>query len=289
MLRLSDRITGGIIGALALALVLVLAKGVGAGPLDPSGPPSSTLPQVEPRNPIPPVGWDGTFPIVINQPGSYFVTRNLSVSSATTALNVLADDVTVDLNGFVLDGADAGVFAIAGASNAGLTVKNGHIQDWNGYAIFGGVQGHYYDVTLRENGFGVRLDTGSVLEDCVASGSGTGVSSPSSAMGVTIRDCEFSGFGTIAIDVSDGTRSFIIDNQILAAHGGAGIKVGNQSTVRGNTIVGATATYTSIDLGASVDSVVVQNRLECGKGVGTSSDDVFIFDLNSDQTNICKP
>ena len=67
-------------GVLALFVVAALTGVVSGGPLDPPGAPSATgtLPQVEPRSPIPPVGWNGTFPIVISQPGSYFLTRSLT-------------------------------------------------------------------------------------------------------------------------------------------------------------------------------------------------------------------
>ncbi len=71
-------------GVLALFVVAAMTGVVSGGPLDPSGPPSSTLPQVEPRSPIPPVGWNGAFPIVISQPGSYFLTRSLNDGSTGT-------------------------------------------------------------------------------------------------------------------------------------------------------------------------------------------------------------
>ena len=66
--------------AVGVGIVAMLASGARGGPLDPTGPPSvtGTLPQVEPRMPIPPVGWNGTFPITISQSGSYFLTQNLT-------------------------------------------------------------------------------------------------------------------------------------------------------------------------------------------------------------------
>jgi len=43
MLRLVDRLSFAVIGALAIALIAVLAGVVDAGPLDPTGPPGSTM------------------------------------------------------------------------------------------------------------------------------------------------------------------------------------------------------------------------------------------------------
>ena len=82
-------------------LVLVLLTVIGGfatrawgGPLDPPAAPGPTQPQVEPRSPIPPVAWNGTFPITISQPGSYFLTRNLTngTSSDGIVINTVADD-----------------------------------------------------------------------------------------------------------------------------------------------------------------------------------------------------
>ena len=91
--------------ALALALIAALSRSIFAGPLDPPAPPGATQPQVEPRSPIPPVGWSGTFPIVISQPGSYFLTRSLTdTTTGVSAIQIAANDVALDLNGFSLTG-----------------------------------------------------------------------------------------------------------------------------------------------------------------------------------------
>jgi hypothetical protein len=286
MLRLSDRVSGAIIGALALALVLVLARGAGAGPLDPGGPPSSTLPQVEPRNPIPPVGWDGTFPITINQPGSYFLTRNLTATGATNGIEVDAENVAIDLNGFTLDGAAIGALGVVAAEN--FTLTNGTVRRWL-LGITASAGGRYHDLHITENGSGVELFTGAILEHCVVRENATGVTLLPAAIAGTIANCEFSGNTTAAINDASDSKTSIIANTILVPNNATGLIAGDASTVRQNVIVGETATYTSIDLGSSVGSVIVQNRFECGKGVGNAADDIFVFDFASDQTNICNP
>ena len=64
---------------IGLATLATVARWAAAGPLDPPGAPAPTLPQVEPRSPIPPVGWDGSLPITITAAGSYFLTRDLTL------------------------------------------------------------------------------------------------------------------------------------------------------------------------------------------------------------------
>ncbi len=46
----------------------------------------------------------GGFPFVINTPGSYRLTGNLTVPAETTAIQIAASQVTLDLNGFAILG-----------------------------------------------------------------------------------------------------------------------------------------------------------------------------------------
>src|SRR5215813_4957107 len=72
------------------------------GPLNPVGPPAvglfKTLDQVEPRTPI------SSLPFTINQPGSYYLTGNLTGAPGANGINISASDVTLDLGGFALIG-----------------------------------------------------------------------------------------------------------------------------------------------------------------------------------------
>jgi hypothetical protein len=133
MQTLYARINTGLLVFIALTgivLVTMLATRAYGGPIDPAGPPSSTLPQVEPRSPIPPAGWDGTSAITIASPGSYFLTRNISGSSE---IGISAQNVTLDLNGFTLSGpgtaSGIGIRLTPGIK-AGIVIKNGTIRDW---------------------------------------------------------------------------------------------------------------------------------------------------------------
>src|SRR5262245_46052345 len=124
MHRLVDRFSFAVIGALAFALVAVLAGLADAGPLDPSGPPAETDGVRLPGTPI-------SQPTTIKAPGHYYVTRNIAVTGSTTVISIASDDITLDLGGFTLSGNDTafsyGVH-VEGAYS-GIVIRNGVFRD----------------------------------------------------------------------------------------------------------------------------------------------------------------
>lgn len=83
------------------------------------------------------------FPVTITQPGSYRLASNLRPPAATTAIQITASNVTLDLNGFGLIGASSG--AVAGIQYVGplpaknITIRNGVIADFMFPLDFGGI------------------------------------------------------------------------------------------------------------------------------------------------------
>src|SRR5690348_17610582 len=74
----------------------ILPSALGQGALTPPGAPTPTmksLDQVEPRIPI------SSAPALILNPGSYYLTTNLIGTANQNGISVLADNVTIDLNG----------------------------------------------------------------------------------------------------------------------------------------------------------------------------------------------
>jgi hypothetical protein len=68
----------------------------------------------------------GVFPYIANQPGCYRLTGNLTVPAGKHGIIVIADNVTVDLNGFAI------VSAGASSSNAGIFATADNCTVYNG-------------------------------------------------------------------------------------------------------------------------------------------------------------
>ena len=127
--------------------------------------------------PVPPA----TFPIVINQEGSYVLTSNLVVTDQdTNAITILVNDVTLDLNGHKIQGpGTAGTGTGINAENKySITIKNGRIWGFGGKGI--SIQsdpfdpskegaGHWIDgVQALNNGSGGIGITSGIVTNCTA-------------------------------------------------------------------------------------------------------------------------
>lgn len=115
----------------------------------------------------------GLFPIVICQSGSYRLSGNLTVPDAnTTAIQVEALDVTIDLNGFAIQGpgtTGSGV-GISGAENT--SVLNGTVRGMGstGITLFAGRA--YKIQTIANGGDGIDGNIGSLVSECNSRGNG---------------------------------------------------------------------------------------------------------------------
>jgi hypothetical protein len=110
-----------------------------------------------------------SFPIVISQPGSYKLAGNLNVPAGVNGIEIAADNVTLDLNGFTVSGPGSctygdsvqctetgdtkGIFDSTCLRE--LTVRNGTVRGFR-YGIRAG--GRMSDLTLMHNTFGLYSD-----------------------------------------------------------------------------------------------------------------------------------
>lgn len=114
---------------LSLVSSPALLHAQGGGPLQPPGPPADgvyrTAEEIEPRVPISEAGF------VITEAGSYYLTGNINGVVGASGIEIQANHVTLDLNGFTLFGnADTldGIRVTGALRN--ITIKNGNLNGW---------------------------------------------------------------------------------------------------------------------------------------------------------------
>ena len=276
--------------AVGIALVAMLASGARGGPLDPTGAPSATgtLPQVEPRSPIPPVGWNGTFPITVSQPGSYFLTRNHNaLNSAVYGIVVTSDNVNIDLNGFTLDGGgnqSLGAIDASATPVRNLRVTNGVVRGWGAVAIDShGPGGHFSRLQLTENGTGLILGVGATLDASNVDFNTVGVSCACGTLGPGAMVTTTS-FAENTTAIVAGAQFVIESNQIDVPTSGTGVYIAGQFvTIRDNIITSLALTgYVPIAFGAWSFPAVVGNRVRAGISTGNVA---ITYDVTNVLTN----
>jgi hypothetical protein len=192
-----------------------------------------------------------TFPITISAPGSYILASNLTVPDEnTTAISVQADYVTIDLNGFSIQGPVTCTGSpvtscspsfgtgrgIDGLGHRGLTVRNGsvHGMGFRGIDVGGG---RVENVTAEGNGesgiYGGTV-TGSMANGNYEIGIGGVTVSNSSAYGNRLLGIEADGA------VSNSTAN--VNGEGIYASGGS---VTN-CTANSNTSYGIAASSGSV-------------------------------------------
>ncbi len=204
----------------------------------------------------------GGFPVFINSPGSYVLTGSLKVPDEnTTAIQIAADDVTLDLNGFSITGvttcsrndvgggdfdticADTGSGDGIAVTGARVVIRNGTIRGMGNYGVhdtFGGPAVRVEGVTVTENGnSGIRLFAEGIVRNCRALRNGVdGISAPNS--------------------------SIIADN-LSVQNGSAGIlATGVGEVIRGNTVV----ENDTDGIAVSADAVITQNVISNNERYG---------------------
>lgn len=201
----------GLLGVVVLATVFVGWSF--AGDLNPPAgtvaPTMKTLDELEPRIAINAANTPGnsTTQFVISQPGSYYLTGNINALGSRTAIRVDSDGVTIDLNGFEINGTGAsgtpsGVSCL-GLINSPPTIRNGQIRNWPGIGVF-------------------MVGDGGVLEDLAISGN--------TAQGVQLSDhamrrCTLIGNGGITVRTFD---SCTVEDCTIETAGSSAIQSGKR-------------------------------------------------------------
>jgi len=120
-----------------------------------------------------------TFPIQINESGSYVLTSNLIVTTANVnAININADNVTLDLNGHCIYGPGTGI-GIHAYNRYNITIKNGIVRGFYfGIRLYNSPDhkggGHRIEgIQVSNNGYYGIDAYYSTVTNCTASDNGT--------------------------------------------------------------------------------------------------------------------
>jgi parallel beta-helix repeat protein len=255
-----------------------------AGDLNPPGAPESTS-GPEPRIAINSVNTpgDSASHFQITEPGSYYLEDNLIILGTEPRHGIVieADNVTVDLSGFTLDGYTptnpphfnlslSGI--LASGERESITVRNGTVRDWGDYGIdfqdarlcrvedistvenelsgiFCGQASLVYHCLAEDNtGSGIIVSSGGSIVECVADGNGqngiTGGGEGCTVIACTSRENGNNGIG--------GNFGCTITQCTSNRNSGDGI-----NTVNGNNLI--------------LNNTCYRNGYETGEGAGIHS------------------
>jgi hypothetical protein len=204
------------------------------------------------------------FPVTISLPGSYKLSGNLTVPDAnTTAIDITADSVTLDLNGFSIVGptvcsgvpvtscspTGTGVGIHTGLP-IGVAISNGVIRGMGSVAIQADEGARIKEIRAISNGSGGILNVNGSVESCEALGNGGTVGIEASEVIGNFADFNAgSGIITLSIAVNnrafhnhgDGIQTFFtgtVKGNFARDNGSAGINAGCPSSIAFNTLDG---------------------------------------------------
>ena len=262
----------------AVCSFFLLHSAFGQGALTPPGAPApgmKTLAQIEPRTPI------SSVPFTISQPGSYYLTTNLTGVSGQNGITISNNNVTLDLNGFALTGVAGSSYGVViSGSWTNETIRNGSISGWgnsgaDGYSFAGNSRSECWEhLSVSANSsFGIYAGNASV-RDCLCFGNANVgircnigeirncVSAQNGGAGIVlqngdVRDCESHDNNFDGISVSPG----FVTGCLVQNNGQSGILVNLPgSQVIGNNCIGNNTSGSTFGAGIYINDS--NNRIE---------------------------
>ncbi len=193
----------------------------------------------------------GHFPIVVCQSGSYRLSSNLTVPDAVTdAIDVTADNVTIDLNGFSILGptvctvtsfgvvgtcAPTGIGKGIASLNASIVVVNGQIKGMGSFGIgLIGSKSRVQNILATNNGAaGIVVANSSLVSSCTATFNG--------GVGIAVSDQSVLTGNIVSNNSDDGIHAgtaAVISGNSATSNGAIGIHPGCPSLISANLAVG---------------------------------------------------
>jgi hypothetical protein len=265
-------------------LSTAFAQGSLIPPPGPPGPTMLTLSQLaDPRTPI------SSLPYAITNPGSYYVTTNLTGGASGDGIDIDTNDVTLDLNGFTLRG-------VSGSGNGinvpnpqnNLVIRNGVVDFWGqtGVNTANGNNSQLERLRMSSNGNGAfSVGNRCTVKDCTANGNGGLPDQVGNDC--TIIACTASGNNCFSSDpvISVGNNCIVKDCNLSDNIGyqNSGIIVGNNCIVKdcnlsgnqnkGIEVVGNNCLIAGNNcIGNAIDGIFIngtQNRID-GNNLGNN-------------------
>lgn len=174
----------------------------------------------------------GGYPALIATSGSYVLTGNLTPPAGASGVVITASNVTLDLNGFSIDGAGAGVVGIDATALpvTGTTIRNGVVTGFTSTGIQAGGSSKLFQLKVSSNSTGIGSSFGClVVESTIDANSGVGVFVDR----CKVENCVISGNGTGIV----GSNNVVVHNQILGNAGGGILTTIGGSTIQQNVLV----------------------------------------------------
>ncbi len=193
---------------IALALMTSTLFGQGGSLTPPAGPPTPSLKSldlIDPRTPLvtgaPGVSIILSGAIGISQPGSYYLTKNLTVAGGH-GITIAANDVTLDLCGFTV------------SSTAASPTQYGIL-----------IQGHNVTVYNGNIASGITYNPSDNDDPFTGSGFGRGLYASSNFRNIRVRNLSVRGCDSHGVYCEDHASS-IVESCTVSTAGGDGISAG---------------------------------------------------------------
>ncbi len=245
-----NRINTGLLLLVLLAIVGLFASRAYGGPLDPPGAPASTPGGIDGRIPI------DHLPFTISQSGSYYLTKSLTGNGTNDGITVAASNVTVDLNGFTLDGATGHQAGVRGTGAVGITIGNGTVTNWSeGIDLGNSSGGAVRNIEASGNtNYAIISPQRGIVSGCTVHNNYSGVfvrpRTQMTGCSVTLS----TGYGVVTDTEAAIERNVIEDNT------GANVALsGTGITVADNDLFISGGVVDILDQGG--DNVVIRNRV----------------------------
>jgi hypothetical protein len=204
----------------------------------------------------------GGFPYKILQPGSYKLSGNLVATSGASAIEIDADNVVLDLNGFKIT-AVSGTGVVAGVDNGhfavhpGLVVVNGAIDAVAGVNNFATTTVRNVSISAR-GGFGISITNGTVTDCTISVVSNSGFSLQP---GIGISEGGMISGNTVAFFFTGiSGNNLAVTNNLIENSSSLGLFEGSISSYGSNTFIGNAQ---DIEGGTSMKNNVCSNGSLC--------------------------